>query len=569
MRFPVVCSCLLLRALAGFTQSPAIYEVVIHEIMPKPAPVKGLPPYEYIELRNISHAAVQLKDWRLAVNKREVVLPDFLLQPDSLLLLCAPAAEGSYHLSNTRGIAHFPALADAGALIVLYNPHHEVMHAVAYDPRWYRDPGLSKGGVSLEMIDPAFPCSGKINWQASSSPAGGTPGTANAAAAVATDNSRPDLLYAAITDSLHVLLQFSKTLDSSLAAAPSHYRLSGGLQPMRCTVIPPLFDKVELQLSAAIQPQQVYTLTATGLADCNNAASGVKNTLTLGLPQRPGKHDVVINELLFYPPAGIPEFIELYNGSSRPVALDSLRLCRKKADGSLDVFKQIANDGRLLMPGGLVALTTDATQLCGYYACRAPENIQEVGSLPSMPMAGGSLLLLLADSTVIDELNYTDNMQFPLASDLHGISLERLDYHRPSDDGRNWHSAAATAGYATPGWPNSQQWPDTAEAMKIVLEPDVFSPGHTGMDNAAKLSWQLPAPGYVANVTIFDVQGKPVRFLARNTLLGNTGSLAWDGFGENAVVLPAGIYIFFIEIFNLQGRVKRWKRTVVMARKPD
>ena len=103
--------------------------------------------------------------------------------------------------------------------------------------------------------------------------------------------------------------------------------------------------------------------------------------------------------------------------------------------------------------------------------------------------------------------------------------------------------------------------------MNMVLTPEVFSPGHDGMDDQVRLSWQLPAPGYMANITIFDVRGQPVRFLARNILLGNTGFLQWDGFGENAVVLPAGIYIFFIEIFDLQGHVKRWKRTVVVARK--
>ena len=567
MRLPVVCSCLLLRALAGFTQSPAIYDVVIHEIMPKPSPAKGLPPHEYIELRNISPAPVRLKDWRLAVNKREVVLPDYLLQPDSLLLLCAPAGADSYHIPNIRGIEHFPALADDSALVVLYNPLRKVMHAVAYNHRWYRDSRLSKGGVSLEMINAAFPCNGKINWCGSTSPAGGTPGAVNAAAAATTEDTRPDLLYAAIIDSLHVLLQFSKTLDSTLAANPSHYQVSGGLQVTGSIVTPPLFDNVRLQLSTAMQPQQVYTLTATDLADCNHETSGVKTAVTVGLPQQPERNDIVINELLFYPPAGVPEFIELYNGSSRPVALASLRICRRKANGSLDIFKKITNTGRLLMPGQLLALTTDAAQLCNYYACRAPENIQEVGSLPSMPMSDGSLVLLLADSTVIDELNYTESMQFPLASDLHGISLERLQYNRPSGDGRNWHSAAATAGYATPGWPNSQQWPDTEETMNMVLSPEVFSPGHDGMDDQVRLSWQLPAPGYMANITIFDVRGQPVRFLARNILLGNTGFLQWDGFGENAVVLPAGIYIFFIEIFDLQGHVKRWKRTVVVARK--
>ncbi len=71
----------------------------------------------------------------------------------------------------------------------------------------------------------------------------------------------------------------------------------------------------------------------------------------------------------------------------------------------------------------------------------------------------------------------------------------------------------------------------------------------------------------MGNVTVYDLQGKPVRYLARNILMGNTGYLSGMELVKNAVVLPSGIYIFFIEIFNLQGYVKRCKRTVVMARK--
>jgi hypothetical protein len=566
MKFPVVCSCLLLQALAGFTQSPGRYEVVIHEIMPKPSPVAGLPPYEYIELRNVSPEPVQLKDCRLSVNKREVVLPACLLPADSLLLLCAPAAVNSYNIPNIRGIDRFPALADDSALIVLYDPAKSVIHAVDYNQGWYGST-KPKGGISLEMINARLPCSGKINWRASTAAAGGTPGKSNAVAAVTTDNTRPDLLFATIVDSLQVLLQFSKTLDSALAADPAHYQLSGGIRITGSQVLPPLFTAVQLQLSAPIHLQENYILSTSGLAGCAGEVSGINTSITLGVPQRPLPQDIVINEILFYPPAGVPEFIEIYNRSHKAIELKQLYFCARKTDGRFETWKKIAATGRLLMPGQFLAITTDAAGLCRHYVCKAPENIQEVNSLPSMPMAAGRITLLLGDSTIIDELPYTDGQHFPLASELQGISLERLQYDRPADSGDNWHSAAATAGYATPGALNSQRWPEAADSLNIVLEPAAFTPDQDGIDDQLKISWQLPAPGFVGNITIYDIRGRAVRLLARNILMGNTGYLQWDGIGENAVVLPSGIYIFFIEIFNGKGFVKRWKRTVVMARK--
>lgn len=566
MKLPVVCSLLLLQALSGFTQSPGRYGVIIHEIMPKPSPATGLPPYEYIELRNVSGETVQLKDWRLSVNKREVLLPPFLLPADSLLVLCTPAAVNSYNIPNIRGIDRFPALADDSALIVLYDPAKRVIHAVDYQQGWYGST-KPKGGVSLEMINAALPCSGKINWRACTAAMGGTPGKTNAVAAITTDNTRPDLLFATITDSMHVFLQFSKTLDSALAADPARYQLTGGIKVATSMVSPPLFTSVQLQLSAPIHPQQDYILSTAGLAGCYGEVSGVNTSITLGMPQLPVAQDVVINEVLFYPPPGVPEFIELYNRSHKTIELGQLYFCARKADGKFETFKKIATAGRLLMPGQFLAITTDGALLCSHYVCKAPENIQEVSSLPSMPMAAGRISLLMADSTIIDELPYTDGQHFPLASELQGISLERLQYDRPSASGDNWHSAAATAGYATPGAPNSQRWPEAADSLNIVLEPAAFTPDHDGIDDLMKISWQLPAPGFVGNITIYDIRGRPVRFLARNILMGNSGYLQWDGIGENAVVLPSGIYIFFIEIFNLKGLVKRWKRTVVMARK--
>lgn len=566
MRFLIVCCCAM-QPLTGFTQTPAIYDVVIQEVMPKPTPVAGLPPYEYIELHNVSASPVQLKDWRIAINKREALLPAILLQPDSLLVLCAPAAVSSYNIPNIRGIDRFPVIADDSAIMVLYDAFRRVIHAVDYRQDWYVGAKGARGGTSLEMINTAFPCSGKMNWAPSTAPAGGTPGMPNAVAANTIDPDKPDLLFATLADSVHILLQFSKTLDSALAADPARYQCTGGTAVIASRVIPPLFSNVELQLSAALQPEQVYTITTRDIADCNGEVSGIHNSITLGLPQPAAPGDVLISEVLFYPPTGIPEFIELYNASRKAIALNELRLCARKADGRFEVFKKITNAGRLLMPRQLLAVTTNTTLLCHYYNCRAPENIQETGSLPSMPMAEGRIALLLADSTVIDELPYTDGQHFPLASELKGISLERLDYQQPAAEGSNWHSAAATAGYATPGWPNSQRRANAGDSLNIALLPEVFTPDNDGTDDQVQLSWHLPGPGFVGNVIIYNLQGQPVRSLARNILLGNNGYLSWNGIGENAVVLPPGIYIFFIEIFNPQGFVKRWKRTVVMARK--
>nr|WP_295868503.1 hypothetical protein [uncultured Chitinophaga sp.] len=553
----IVCIALLWQMItARDTAVTGIYDVVIHEMMIKPAPAIGLPPFEYVELRNRSSHAVQLQRWTLAVNKREITLPPYLLQPDSLLLLCAPAAH--FPVPNALPVDRFPPLPDDTGLVVLYNDHREVRHAVAYTDAWYGLPTSARAGRSLEMRDPSQPCSGKINWTASVAPAGGTPGTYNAAAGEVTTDTRPDLYFIEMPDSLHLLLHFSKTLDSGKAASTAGYQVS--TSPVAAvTVLPPLFNIVSLRLATAVDTGSV---TLQGITDCNGKESGLKNRLPFARPLPPVPGDVVINELLFDPPAGVPEFIELHNRSAHAISLRNVFLCVRKADGQRGPVKRIAANGRLLMPGQWLAVTTAADRLCGYYHCLRPENVQEVSGLPSMPAEAGALLLL-ADSTVLDEVSYQSAFHFPLIGQPKGVALERKD----SAHTIRWLSAAASAGYATPGYANSHPWPESGDNARIKVEPAVFCPDDAAPANRAILQWELPDAGWVGNVTVFDAAGRPVRHLARNMTMGNKGNLYWDGFGENKVLLPPGIYIFLIEIFDLKGRVKRWKQPLVMARK--
>jgi flagellar hook assembly protein FlgD len=71
----------------------------------------------------------------------------------------------------------------------------------------------------------------------------------------------------------------------------------------------------------------------------------------------------------------------------------------------------------------------------------------------------------------------------------------------------------------------------------------------------------------VANITIFDASGRPVRFLEKNSLSGLTGYFRWDGLDDKGKSLPQGIYIIFTEIFNKEGRKKQFKNAIVLARK--
>ncbi|MGZ3939161.1 MAG: FlgD immunoglobulin-like domain containing protein, partial [Flavisolibacter sp.] len=161
----------------------------------------------------------------------------------------------------------------------------------------------------------------------------------------------------------------------------------------------------------------------------------------------------------------------------------------------------------------------------------------------------------------------SEKWQFALMNNDEGVALERIDPNDSSQKQSNWHSAASTAGYGTPTYKNSQYKQTNAVNAAIDISPKVFSPDNDGHDDIATINYQVTEPGYVANVSIFDANGRMVRYLAKNSLLGLKGSWNWDGLGENGQRLAIGTYIVFTEIFNLQGRKQQFKNTVVLARK--
>jgi hypothetical protein len=547
---------------------PGRYGVLINEIFPDPEPAVGLPQPEFIELRNTAPHPVSLQGWRLAAGTGRAVLPFYQLPAGSLLVLCPRSKTTLFDSSiNVLGLDDFPALGNDADTLVLYNAAGAVVHAVAYDKTWYAAAGKENGGWSLEMISAAAPCSGGLNWRAATAATGSTPGKLNSVATSGADTSLPDLLRAYMTDSLHATLYFSKAVDSLAAVDPAHYQLTPGpLHIVAATAVPPLFNTVQLQLPAPLQG--IYTLRVKDITDCAGLPVSALDTAVLALPVMADSGMIVINELLFDPKPAAPEFIELYNRSARAVDLQQLYLAMVDRDGQPGAPVPLSKTPRLLLPGQYVALTRDPEALCRGYTCKAWENLLQVNNLPAFPNEGGTIGLYNTFNSTVDLFSYTPGMQLSLAGNTKGVSLERLSTAQPTGDDANWHPAAVTAGYATPGYVNSQQLNLQETAVgEVSLHPAVVSPDNDGMDDLAVITCRLPAPGYIGNITIFDAQGRPVRQLLQNGVLGNRNNIIWDGLGERKQPLPVGIYIVLTEVFDGQGHVKRWKLPVVVARR--
>jgi hypothetical protein len=551
-----------------YTAQP--YDVIIDEIMADPNPPVGLPPYEFIELKNTSSHALDLFGWQAGDSIGFATInTHVVLQSDSFLILTGNTAAASFApYGTTLGISNFPALNNEGDQLYIRSREGKTIHAVAYTSSWYHNDIKSKGGWTLEMMDAQNPCSGAGNWTASADSAGGTPARKNAAQAVNKDTQPPVLLSAFAPDSSSIILLFDEPLDSLAASAPAHYIIDGSIGTAQSAVPQaPLFTTVQLKTKTPLKTGTVYMVTANGLTDCMGNLMAGFNTCRTGLASVPDTFDVVINEVLFNPRPGGVDYIELYNRGTKIINLKDVYVASRAASGVLGSEKLVSNDNRLLFPGDYVVTTEDPSIVQQQYLCKNPAAFAFVATMPSYPNDQGDVVMLNSRGRVVDELRYDEKWHFGLITNNEGVALERISYHAPTQNASNWHSAATSAGYGTPGYQNSQWATDPQTDAMISITPAIFSPDNDGMDDVATIAYRFPNRGYVCNITIFDANGRPVRYLTHNAICSTGGYFRWDGLDEKNRKLPIGVYVVYTEAFTLQGQTKHWKQAITLARK--
>ena len=544
------------------------YDIVIDEIMVDPSPQVGLPANEWIELKNISSAPINLQGWRLADGGGQSgAMPGFTLEPGSFVIICTGSAVTAMSAFGTViPVTSFPSLDNDGELLFLKSPDGTIIHALNYSSSWYQNELKKEGGWTLEMIDTQNPCRGNNNWKASIHSTGGTPGVKNSVDGLNNDQSAPQLKNAFTKDNSTIVLVFDEPVDSLSGATISNYTMDGGISLNSAETISPLFNQVELKTNTPLSEATVYTVIVNNVTDCKGNEIGSANKARIGLAVDATAGDCIINEILFNPRSNANDYVEFYNKGNKVIDAAELYIANRGNNGAVSSIKQLSTNSLYIFPGDYIVVTEDAENLALNYLVKNADAVLTLLSLPSFPDDKGTVILLNQQGIIVDEISYLDDWHFKLIDNAEAVSLERIDPGGSSQTSDNWHSAASTAGYGTPGYKNSQFKNQQSIAATIEVTPKVFSPDNDGFDDIATIQYKISEPGYVANITIFDAAGRPVRNLVRNGTLSTNGYWNWDGLDDKGLKLPVGTYILFTEIFNLQGRKNKFKNTVVLAR---
>ncbi|MFZ4463187.1 MAG: lamin tail domain-containing protein [Bacteroidales bacterium] len=543
-------------------------ELVINEIMADPSPVVGLPEWEYIELYNITNLEIDLAGWKLMIGETEKPIVDATIEANGYLILSHIDAFAELSVyGNTLGFSSFQ-LTNAGTSLKLISSEGITISEVAYSDSWYNDNTKKEGGWSLEQIDPLNACGGKNNWTASGANLGGSPGSLNSVDAP--NNTSPKIEHFTLLTNNIIQLWFDQKMDNISLSNTDNYALNpGNIQPSSILLneLEPGF--VQLVFDQVFAEGSLYDLNiSTSVLNCSGQAVAENTFISFGIPNPVSESEILINEVLFNPLGDGVDFVELYNNTEKIFDIEQLMLgsVHQTIPNPPDTtLKVITENSRLILPKTYLLLSTSTNMVLSQYESPNPENFLEMSSFPTYSNDEGTVLLKSKTGKVIDVFSYSDAMHFSLLNTTEGVSLERISFETASSEITNWHSAAATAGYGTPGFQNSMTIEPSDQSDEIKMVPEIFSPNLDGYDDVTSLEYHFQEAGFTMNAFIFDANGIERRHLVKSTLIPADGSFFWDGLDENGNRVSSGIYIVAVEVFNSDGTVKNFKKPVVVV----
>lgn len=522
--------------------------VVISEVMFDPF---GSEFYdEFIEIQNTGSQPVDLAGWMagdgdevdgLVFVDGSVLLPGAFglildsgyfahsarydpLPPSALILTVADATIGNSGLSNATP-----------ERIVLVSSAGDTVGVMVYTTG-------NKPGFSEEKVDPHGGDEPE-NWM-DSRWEGGTPGRVNSvspkdfdlALERVSESPFPVPAGAARDFVLQVInrgRRAASTFSLSVQGIAAWRRDFAGLAPA---------GRLRVETPVGIVPPGRHEYVAGVVFDADEDASN--NQVTWTVLGGVGTRAVIVNEVMYAPEEGEPEWVELHNRSGQALDVTAWRIEDAKSPGG-----PFESEPFRLQSDAYLVVAEDEDRFYSRFPDRTVQVVAP-GRWARLNDSGDAVVVRDATGAVVDSMVYE-----PAA--LAGRSLERISGSGPSDDLQNWLASTHEDG-ATPGRENSVALQRGIDAVSLMAEPNPFN-------DRVEIRYLLPTPRADVNLWVYDRSGHPVRALLNAAAGGSRRRVTWDGSDENGAQLKPGVYILFLETSH-KGRIFRTRVPVVLAR---
>ncbi len=509
---------------------------------------------EFIELFNNSNRLVQLKNMVLKRGNLFIKLPEFLLYPDSFVVLCK---EPNINFKNLLAFSSFPALSLSDSLF-LFNSKGFRVHEVYYNQDWYHDEfKKQQKSWSIEMIDSKNPCTGMTNWSASSnSELRHTAGRVNSVKESNSDRFKPVCTRIYPVSTSEILFYFNEPIDSiSLFVFKSDFFDGSRFTSFNNNQTflyknQSLFDTVNL-----------INIKLNGMKDCAGNIL-VDTIISFKFPVEDSTA-IVINEVLFNPKSSGSDFIELYNRSSNFIDLKNYYFA--SSTDLISDYKEVLPtfENGYLMPPNSYLVFTEINQADFYPNVNS--KLQLFTNIPSLPDDGIYLHLLNKKGYKLESLLTSDELHFNTILDKEGVSLERLSpFSNPQN---NWTSSSAFCGFASPTQKNCMLYKENTSNETLVIEPEIISPDGDGFQDFLQIDYHFTSNDVTMNLFIINEKGIKVKELALAERVGYEGFILWDGSTDNGSIPAEGVYLVRQEFFNSSGKFEVNQKPILLTKR--
>lgn len=449
---------------------------------------------------------------------------------------------------------------DKGTIVIML-PDGTMLDSISYTAGLHtlNEQGKNTEGVSLEKTQ-LKPMINEAGMWISGSKASGyaTPGYTNA---VFSDTQPPRLSGAEVLNAREIQLLFNDVMRAESVSTIHNYRLHpGDIMPVSAILSNDNPQKVTLRFDSDFSASENLVLNLLGLRDKNdNMLYDTSTILQYGLLPYTGS--LVLSEILFNPPTGGSDFIELFNPTEYNLQLRGVIMVNEDNHDT-----SIIDNYYVLPPNSYIALCSDPDFLETHYRT-PPESVIRTEELPALNADQGVLVFYNEAFALLDSFHYHENRHHALINDgdRKGVSLEK-SVLKPVENSRfNWSSASHAVYYASPGYKNSAFFSQSVPIQGFDIEKKIFSPNRDGNDDLLFISYQLDQPGYLATFAVYSMEGYLIKNLTSNQLLGTSGLLTWDGTDNDGNAREIGVYIVVGTVWHPNGTAYQVKKDCILA----
>jgi hypothetical protein len=431
----------------GVTINEEFGDLVINEIMYDPA--KEEP--EWIEIFNVSGKTINLKNYQIADSEdtSKVVEITNPINPGEYYVIADDSSfYPLYQGIDNLIVASFPSLNNSGDQLILLDSLNRVIDSLEFVGTWG-----GNDGYSLERIEPQGNSSDSANWATAITPERATPGKSNSVTQKEYDVASVEIItspkFPLIGDSVVISARIAN-IGREDARFDLKIMLDNNLDSLSEQTLQTI-ENIDIQAGDTmlvsfdrrvknLKDSLVVIVEAEFPTDQYLFNNKIYRIISPGVP----KNSVVINEIMFLPASGEPEWVELYNNTDYSIDIKDWQISDVLTTQTSKVF---IDSNYVLPPENYLVISNDSS-IYGYHRTIPSDVIFSI--IPNLNNKEDGVVIKDSRGLRIDSVFYQSDWQRS-----EGFSMERISVKAPSDNKNNW-GVSRDIEQSSPGRINSQ-----------------------------------------------------------------------------------------------------------------